>query len=126
MLGPFRISLHPRPNEWPATPDVLAAASFVIDFETVYERLEPLPGMFIEPDGSFVWRVPGAWQLDGHLYDRAGHLIYVDLLGTCPRSAFDDLLRRLNVAAENVVVQLRESGRYVHCRAFLDAAGRCE
>ena len=51
--------------------------------------------MFCEPDGSFVWvssQGEPAWQLDGNLYDRNSRLLFVDLKGTCPRGAFDQLM----------------------------------
>jgi hypothetical protein len=110
MLYRFRISIHARP------PGEIASRSIRLDgmevqmlqlepaqrtrplrvsFEEAVECLEQLPRMFVEPDGSFVWvgqRDASTWQLDGCLYDRDQHIIYVDVAGTCPLQQFDQLL----------------------------------
>lgn len=56
--------------------------------------------MFIEPDGSFVWRGTAdtgqTWQLDGNLIDRGDVLDYVELSGTCPVERLDDVLAALD------------------------------
>src|SRR5262245_14961734 len=65
-------------------------------FDDVYAKLQALSRMFIEPDGSFVWRGVsngGQWQVDGNLIDRGPTLDYVELKGYCPQEPFDELLR---------------------------------
>ena len=53
-------------------------------FEEASERLEQLPRLHFEPDGSFVWS-PGAsdQQIFGMIYDAAGKIRYCDLQGSC-------------------------------------------
>lgn len=91
------------------TPAALAATPIDCTFEDAYERLEALPRMFIEPDGSWVWTSPSdetRWQVDGHLYDRAERLHYVELKGNCPAARFDQLLAALGWPRVELVFQL--------------------
>lgn len=52
-------------------------------FEEAERRLNALPRMFFEPDGSFVWRgeSPQVFQWDGELYDAGGRVQHVELRG---------------------------------------------
>jgi hypothetical protein len=55
-------------------------------FESFVDAIATWPGMFVEPDGSFVWAIDSGiarYQLDGMVYDRAGAIEYVELKGTC-------------------------------------------
>jgi hypothetical protein len=71
----------------------------MVTFDDALVRLERLPRLFIEPDGSFVWRgtteASEEWQLDGNLTDRGDVLDYVELGGVCPPKRLDDVLRAL-------------------------------
>jgi hypothetical protein len=70
--------------------------SFDCTWEATAARMELLPRMIFEPDGSFV--ISGnddagrRWQVDGHLFDFVGRLQRVELRGECPAAAFDELL----------------------------------
>lgn len=82
---------------------------FVVTFETVGERLAGKERLYFEPDGSFVWVAAAeerAWQLDGLLADRADRLLYVELKGTCPPEALDELLAAIGRPAEGFMFQL--------------------
>jgi hypothetical protein len=72
------------------------AAPLPISFDDALAALSKLPQMFIEPDGSLVWRSPPdaepSWQVDGTLVDRGETLFYVELKGSCPGEVFDQLL----------------------------------
>ncbi len=46
------------------------------------------------------------WQLDGLLADRADRLLYVELKGTCPPEALDELLAAIGRPAEGFMFQL--------------------
>jgi hypothetical protein len=87
------------------------AAYFPLSFETACRRLQELPRLFIEPDGSFVWRGP-QWQLDGLLVDRAEHVLYVELKGCCPEDALRDLLSCLREPETALTFQLPQEGRF--------------
>ena len=83
-------------------------------FEDVVANLSALPRLFIEPDGSFVWRGESAdgqlWQLEGNLIDRGEVLDYVELKGTCPSERVDDVLRALGWPEQALVFQLPRKG----------------
>lgn len=126
FLGPFQIAIHRL-----ATP--LAAesprAAFSVTFEEVFATLEAWPRMFIEPDGSFVWvgqetLTDGSlapWQLDGHLYDRDQRLLYVELQGTCPRAAFEQILAACQVTLAETLIEQRHAGTMMLGQEFLAA-----
>ena len=65
-------------------------------WEAAAEKLQQLPRMIFEPDGSWIFS-GGAhathWQVDGHLFDFENCLHRVELHGACPPEEFDQLLR---------------------------------
>lgn len=121
----FNLTIHACPTDIAAGPEVplaggqyrslavapatLAATTFDCTFEEASARLEALPRMFLEPDGSFVWtssQSDQAWQVDGNLYDRAERLAFIDLNGSCPAVDFDRLLSALGWPRSPLVFQL--------------------
>ncbi len=114
-------------------PDQLARP-FTVTFEEACARLERLPRMFIEPDGSFVWTGLGtglddqrpheasaaasetAGQIDGLLSDRQGRLLSLELKGTFSPRALDALLAAVGWPETPVMFQLMREG------VFLDEA----
>jgi periplasmic divalent cation tolerance protein len=62
-----------------------------IKFDDACQRLDRVPRLHLELDGSFVW-VGEDWQMDGMLYDRNDLLRYVDLKGCCPKQIWADLV----------------------------------
>ena len=73
----------------------LFGSPFHCTWEEVADRLQALPRMIFEPDGSWIWSGGvGAtrWQVDGHLFDFENRLHRVELHGDAPESAFDELL----------------------------------
>lgn len=131
--GSFHATVHVRPPDaTTGRPIELAGRQFQtlqlaappnrpfdISFEDAAEALSELDRLFLEPDGSFVWVSPAgdlAWQLDGVLYDRAGHLLYVELKGTCHEQPFDRFLSALGWPRTTVMFQL------VRAAVFLDEA----
>ena len=65
-------------------------------FEKAFERLQQLPKIYLEGDGSFVWTQPGAHeQLFGMLYDAADELQYVELRGQCSVAIWQQLIDAL-------------------------------
>ena len=58
-------------------------------FEDAADRLQQLPRLYFEPDGSFVWALDGGkQQVFGMLYDAGGRLQYVELRGRCDASTW--------------------------------------
>jgi len=54
-------------------------------FEGLVDLMQNLPGMVFEMDGSFVWvdhSCAPARQMDAMVYDRGGHLEYIEVKGT--------------------------------------------
>jgi len=82
---------------------------FDVTFEATETALSEFERLYCEPDGSFVWVSDEAgerWQVDGHLYDRAERLLYLELKGHCPAKAFDRLLATLGWPAVPLAFQL--------------------
>ena len=139
----FDISLHAQSAQAQPGPTIthagqtfetleLPAASqaipFGVTFEDVTDALSTWPRMFVEPDGAILWTgddAQGRWQVDGNLYDRAGRLLYVDLVGVCPAAEFDRLLSALGWPATPVMFQLKREGVWLDEGAFRAWAARC-
>jgi hypothetical protein len=96
-------------------------ASFAVTWEEAAAKLECLPRMIFELDGSFV--LTGSheragpssaptdrWQVDGHLFDFEGHLHRVELNGQCPPAAFDDLLRCVGWPTQPLAFEMVREG----------------
>lgn len=71
--------------------DANSHSPLAISFETAQQRLEELPKLYFEPDGSFVWSGIDH-QVFGMLYDAAGRLQYVELRGRCSQSVWRSLV----------------------------------
>jgi hypothetical protein len=97
--------------------DAPPAQPLAATFDDVLAQLSRLPRLFIEPDGSFVWRGTDddgqPWQLDGNLIDRGEVLDYVELKGTCPSERLDDVLRALGWPQNLIVFQLPRLGVFL-------------
>ncbi len=121
-MNPFHLMVHTCAslpadgavdiNGSTVTPSQAAAGGgpFSIGFDEAYRRLESLPRLFIEGDGSFVWRTDDG-QIDGNLFDRDGRLLFVELKGACSGAMFRQCLDCL--AAESLLFQLVEHGIFV-------------
>jgi hypothetical protein len=82
--------------------------------------------MFIEPDGSFVWRgattTGDTWQVDGNLIDRGDVLAYVDVSGCCPEEQFDELLRCFGWPSAPLAFALTRRGQTLQAAEFRELA----
>lgn len=129
LLNSFQIVIHRSAAEPAPRQKELLSTPYEVTFEEVYQILEAWPRMFIEPDGSFVWvgqetlsdGALASWQLDGHLYDRDGRLLYVELQGTCPLSAFERILRACRVTLADIAVEQRRAGTIISGQEFTSA-----
>lgn len=140
-MTPFHVTLHRLPAETSNGPawsedghtfltllpaGKVPAELFEVSFETAVDRLQSLPRMFVEPDGSFVWvgDAPQSWQLDGNLYDRAGQLVYVELKGTCSLEAFGQFREAIGAPSGGMMVQLLRQAVYLSEDDFVAFACR--
>lgn len=97
-------------------------SQFELSFEHAFERLELLPRMFVELDGSFVWSGhQGAvrWQIDGMLYDRAGRLQRVELAGHAPRKIWEQLLDVFGPPLDGLTIHCLQQQRFIDVAEFL-------
>ena len=98
------------------------AAPLAVSFDAALAELALLPRLFIEPDGSFVWRGTSAegaaWQVDGNLIDRGEVLDHVELNGNCPGQRLDEILRALGWPAMEVTFQLPRQGVFLTDEEF--------
>ncbi|HEX5103479.1 MAG TPA: hypothetical protein VFV87_06690 [Pirellulaceae bacterium] len=89
-------------------------AALSVSFEAAYSHLAQLPRLFIEPDGSFVWRGSDSngdpWQVDGNLIDRGDALAFAEIKGCCPSERLDELLTALGWPEQRLVFQLPQRG----------------
>lgn len=131
----FHVSVHPLPAkpEYDPPREIRGATArplhvspenlqvpLAISFEEAAERLEQLPRMFLEPDGSFVWVATSSdgsadwkWQVDGVLYDRDQRLMFVDLKGECPEVAWTALLDALGAERTPLMFQLAREALFL-------------
>ena len=139
MTG-FHITLHARPaqvltsgereigSKVVATVhfDTSSPATWESAFEDAAARLTRLPRMFFELDGSFVCSgenpAGDRWQLEGQLYDRDGHIVFLELKGNCPEHVFDEVLSAAGPGPRGVVIQLTQQAVFVSCEQFRQIA----
>ena len=110
-------------------------ATLAISFEQLLAQLEKLPRMFVEWDGSFVWRgvdsggssssyengdSDDAWQLDGMVYDLLGAVRYVELKGCCPSQPWSEFMRAMGYPSQMLVVHHVNEGRYESLDMFCE------
>lgn len=114
----FQATIHRESDRQPAP--------LSVTFEQALAALEVLPRMFIEPDGSFVWAQTEAdgttWQVDGNLIDQGPSLAYVELSGSCPHEALDQLLQALGWPECQLLFQLTRRGAFLNLVRFQAAA----
>jgi len=126
----FHITLHAAPQALPSQgtlyfqerdwPSVTINAAdlvvpFAISFEEACDNLGKLQRMYVEPDGSFVWRgttSEQSWQIDGNLYDRQGRVLYCEMKGACFAEVFRQFLAALLLRGDGVVIQEMRSGNF--------------
>ncbi len=70
-------------------------AALRASFEEASTRLQLLPRLYFELDGSFVWSAAQGEQIEGMLYDANERLQYVDLQGQCSRESWNAVLHAI-------------------------------
>ena len=110
-------------GSWPALPvsNDLLAVPMAIGFDESLDRLARLERMYAEPDGSFVWTSPHGgpwWQVDGNAFEKDGRVLLADLKGSCPASAFDQLLAAFGWPQQAMMMQLVRAGVFLDESTF--------
>lgn len=98
-----------------------------ISLERALAKLEQLPRMFVEPDGSFLWTgddsgSSGHWQLEGTVYDDGQVVRYVDLHGHCPAGQWKQFLAAFDESLDSVLLQRLDCNVIVDGRWLLDGS----
>jgi hypothetical protein len=102
-------------------------SNLAVSFEVAVRQLESLPRMFIEWDGSFVWRgdcenstagESSQWQLDGMVYDHLGAIQYLELKGCCTQTAWHQLLTILGWPEQPLIIHHVDEGRFESLDTF--------
>lgn len=124
----FEISVHPRPpsaraaaphadrlGDWPtlSMPRDSAGLPMAVGGDAALAAVARLERAFVEQDGSFVWtgmHEGRAWQVDGNVHERDGHVLLVDLRGGCPEPEFDRLLAAFGWPEQSIFVRLVREG----------------
>jgi hypothetical protein len=104
------------------------ADPYACTWEDAAEKLEQLPRMVFEPDGSWIWSGEAdadRWQVDGHLFDFDGNLHRVELHGTCPRNEFDRLLNCFGWPEVELTFEMVREGVRVDEATFRHGADSC-
>ncbi|MFV2069622.1 MAG: hypothetical protein ACC645_21870 [Pirellulales bacterium] len=139
-MSELHIAIHARPEHAASAPAIRfngkvltplaplaqqTATPFAITFEEAADRLLQLPRLFLEPDGSLVWASTSDgrdWQIDAQLHDLADRLTRVDLSGTCPATAFDQLLSAIGWPSTRLMFQLVREALFIDEQALRDYA----
>ncbi len=97
-MNPFHIYLY-----GPSLTSLPIAGPFLTSFEEAVARLETMPGVSLEPDGSFGFASAGGHEkLFGMLYDAAGRLQYVDIRGEVTQATLLRVVQAICGAGESV------------------------
>lgn len=99
------------------------ASRFEMSFEQAFQRLELMPRMFIELDGSFVWsgeQNGRSWQIDGMLYDYNGRLQRVEMTGHAPRHPWEQLLSVFGQSLDTLTIHCLQQQRFINVAEFLE------
>ncbi len=75
------------------------AAELGVDALCFDQALGELPGLYLEPDGSFLWSGQCGdddgskrWKIEGTWYEREGMIQFVELSGNCSFEAWEHFL----------------------------------
>ncbi len=101
-----------------------ASVPWSVTFDQAFAELELVPGLFIEPDGSFfLVSRPGepVWQVEGNLYDQGPNLAHVEMKGSCPAERLDELLRPLGWPTVALAFQMVREGKQLSEAEFRQA-----
>ena len=87
--------------------------------EAAIDRMNRLPRMFTEPDGSFLWKFDSG-QLEGTIYDDGERIRYIDIAGRASAEVWSDFLGALGESFESVALELLDSGKVVTGRWLIE------
>ena len=96
--------------------------TFDVSFDKLFESLQEFERLFIELDGSFVWRGTSddsRWQIDGVVFEKDDRVWYVELKGYCDHQSFNKLVCCLAGNESSCIVQSITEGTVVSGREFI-------
>lgn len=96
--------------------------TFDVSFDELFETLQNFERLFIELDGSFVWRGTSddsPWQIDGIVFEKDDRVWYVELKGYCDHQSFNNLVSCLAGNESSFIVQSITEGTVVSGREFI-------
>ena len=121
MIYPVAAGTHPQ-------------STFDLDFETFYDSLAAVDSLFIEPDGSFVWRHPSpaaaespveagcaeavSRQLDGVISERDCRLAHVEVKGNS-LALLEMLLAKLGYPGQEMEIEQVNEGSKISAGQLL-------
>lgn len=107
-------------KQWPGVvlPSPHLPQPWLQSWEETFEKLEQLPRLYSEPDGSFTWSYEGE-QLAGVLYDREGKMCYAELFSQCTRRLLTPFLTACGAPQQRFVFQLAQAGIVLDEATFL-------
>lgn len=102
-------------------------STFEMAFDEFLEKMNRLPTMFMELDGSFVWRgeggngesgdggrdddgEDGAWQVDGVVAEKNERVAFLEVKGAGSRAPFKQILELLEWPKQTVCFELPRQG----------------
>ncbi len=88
-----------------------------VTFEELMDQLSNLPRLYVELDGSFVWRGEDGgqlWQMDGLLHDSGQQVQYVEVKGTVDRNAWHKFTTILSSQRDDLVIHSVDRGYFMH------------
>ena len=94
-----------------------------VTFDDAADQLSRWPRMFLEADGSFVWRGerPDRWQIDGQLHDGRDRLQAVELRVRGAAAPVARILEVLGWPTHSLLAQCIEDGVFVEVGSWMAA-----
>jgi len=91
----------------------VAKSTFDMGFDEFFEKMNCMKSMFMELDGSFVWRGgegDNAWQVDGVASERNERVAFLEVKGAGSRTEFKQILELLDWPEQSVRFELPRQG----------------
>lgn len=98
-IAEFHIHLHADQQSGP----------FEESFEEMVGRLERLPKLYFEPDGSVLWCPVAGQEISAMIYDAHGHVQYVDVWGKIGQPSWNRFIEAISPSLSISILNLSGS-----------------